>query len=82
MRQLTGNNEFNHVGLTTYSSIFSLLDCSNGEIRLVGGNHPLEGRVEICYDGAWGTVCSDHWDINDARVVCRQLHNKTSGNYM
>lgn len=42
-------------------------------MRLVDGEREYEGRVEICYDGMWGTVCND--GINDAaaKVVCKQL---------
>ena len=45
----------------------------NGDVRLVGGNSVNEGRVEICYNGVWGSVCNDGWDNSEAAIVCRQL---------
>lgn len=47
--------------------------CKNGNVRLMGGSTPMEGRVELCVAGVWGTVSDDGWGTNDARVVCRQL---------
>ena len=42
-------------------------------VRLVGGSGPNEGRVEVFYDGEWGTVCDDGFNDTDADVVCREL---------
>ena len=55
------------------------LVCQNGNIRLVGGINEREGRVVICFNNVWGTVCDDLWSNEDAKVVCRQLGHPTDG---
>ena len=39
----------------------------------MGGSNQYEGRVEVCINDQWGTVCHDSWDSTDATVVCKQL---------
>ena len=48
---------------------------TQGDIRLAGKGsvHATEGRVEVCYNGQWSTICHYYWGAQDAKVVCRQL---------
>ena len=39
----------------------------------MGGTTDYEGRVEVCWNEIWGTICDYSWDSRDASVVCRQL---------
>ena len=48
-------------------------------MRLVGGVSDLEGRVEVCSGGHWGTVCDNGWTSVEANVVCGQLGHAHEG---
>ena len=55
--------------------IFNILGIvlNDSTIRLVGGSSHSEGRVEVLYNGVWGTICSDGWNNDSANVACRTL---------
>ena len=47
--------------------------CYTGVMRLVGGDTEAEGRLEICINNRWETVCDNVWTDNHTAVVCRHL---------
>ena len=55
------------------------IGCTEGDVVLLEGNSRLEGRVEVCKNNGWGTVCDDGWSKADATVVCRQLGFSVAG---
>ena len=54
-------------------SIF-IIECSQGDVQLVGGRNEHEGRVDVCDGGQWKSVCDRMWGEEEAKVVCRQLN--------
>ena len=53
--------------------------CVDGTIRLMGGSTEHEGRVEICHQNQWGSICDNGWGVSDGQVVCRQLGFHVTG---
>ena len=63
-----------------------MADCEDSDVRLVGGSTQYEGRLEVCINQVWGTVCSSgswwwswyYYNYN-GNVICRQLGHMELG---
>ena len=64
-------------GLTTANA-----NCTTGDVRLADGLISNAGRVEICINNAWGTVCDYRWQESSASVVCKQLGFQPYGMFL
>ncbi|XP_052788301.1 deleted in malignant brain tumors 1 protein-like isoform X2 [Mya arenaria] len=67
-----GSHKCNHnedVGV-----VCSSISAAANDIRLVGGSSQYSGRVEILYNGTWGTLCDNGFSDRNAVVACRMLN--------
>ena len=55
--------------------------CTHGEVRLVGSTWPWQGRVEVCINNLWTSICDSSWSPYDAQTVCSQLGYPRTGTY-
>ena len=67
-------------------------NCTDGDMRLVSPPEMIEGgsallyvtgRVEVCFNHAWGTVCQSEWQFSnhDAAMICQQLGLSPEGKH-
>lgn len=50
-----------------------IIDCKNGDVRLVGGGFENEGTVEVCSNRQWSYIADTNFTNTNALVICRQL---------
>ena len=55
--------------------VIYIANCTEGETRIVNdfSTDKFSGRVEVCINGQWGSICDDGWGLNEAHVVCSQF---------
>ena len=62
---------FHNIDIIIFTALHT---CTHhGDVRLVGGEISNEGIVEICLNDTWVLVCDSSWNVQESRVVCRQL---------
>ena len=59
---------------------FEIANCTEGGVRLMDGPSPNKGRLEVCINQTWATVCRSGFGVEEARAACAQLGYQRFGN--
>ena len=59
--------------ISVWHSSYVTAFCDNGTVRLAQGPKASVGRVEVCIEGTWRTICSEYMSNSDASVICKSL---------
>ena len=62
-------------GVAVFCMEENITVCATGDVRLAGSRDTSEGRVEVCVNNQWGTVCDDSWNERGVNLVCRAIFN-------
>ena len=76
-----GTKSRNDAGVICQAPETPPANCTTGGVRLVGGETELEGRVEVCVNNAWGTVCDSTFSMDESAIICNQTGLPHTGSY-
>ena len=62
-----------------WCNVLVCIGCGHGSLRLSGSESDNLGRLDICLNNVWGTICQNGWGDVDSRVACRQLGFAAAG---
>jgi len=59
-----------------------MTECTHGEVRLEGGVNATHGRLELCREGIWTSVCAESLPIAVAQLICDKFGHRKQGLYL
>ena len=55
-------------------SFLRTASCSDGDMRVVGGDSEYDGKLEVCFNQRWGTVNGDGWSSVLLKFIMFSIH--------